>query len=84
MNSGEPASVQCTILLGDNPMTITWLLNNQSIDELRDISVSKIGKRIHVLSIESVAGHHAGEYSCRAKNVAGLAEHSAILSVNGL
>lgn len=84
LNSGEPASVQCTILGGDLPMTVTWLLNNESIDEMRDISFSKIGKRIHVLSIESVAGHHAGNYSCRAKNVAGVSEHSAILSVNGL
>lgn len=84
LNFGEPASVQCTILGGDVPMTITWLLNNQSIDELRDISISKIGKRIHVLSIESVAGHHAGSYSCRAKNTAGISEHSAVLSVIGL
>lgn len=84
LNSGEPASVHCTILGGDLPMTVTWLLNNESIDEMRDISLSKIGKRIHVLSIESVAGHHAGNYSCRAKNVAGVSEHSAILSVNGL
>lgn len=65
-------------------MSVTWLLNNQSIEQMQDISMSKIGKRIHVLSIESVAGHHAGIYSCRAKNIAGLSEHSAILSVNGL
>lgn len=84
LNFGEPASVQCTILGGDLPMTITWLLNNQSIEQMHDVSLSKIGKRIHVLSIESVAGHHAGLYSCRAKNIAGLSEHSALLSVNGL
>lgn len=84
MNFGEPASVQCTILGGDLPMTVTWFLNNQSIDYMNDVSLSKIGKRINVLSIESVAGHHAGNYSCRAKNVAGLSEHSAVLAVNGL
>lgn len=84
LNFGEPASVQCTILGGDIPMTITWLLNNKTINQMADISISQIGKRIHVLSIESVAGHHAGQYSCRAKNIAGLSDHSAILSVNGL
>lgn len=84
LNFGEPASAHCTILGGDLPMTITWLLNNQSIEQLNDVSLSKIGKRIHVLSIESVAGHHAGLYSCRAKNTAGLSEHSALLSVIGL
>lgn len=84
LNFGDPALVQCTILGGDLPMTVTWLLNNQSVDDLRDITLSKLGKRIHVLSIESVAGHHAGEYCCRAKNTAGMTEHSAFLSVNGL
>lgn len=84
LNFGEPASVQCTILGGDLPMSVTWLLNNQSIDQIPDISLSKIGKRIHVLTIESVASYHAGEYRCRSKNIAGLFEHAAILSVNGL
>lgn len=84
LNFGEPASVQCTILGGDIPMAITWLLNNRTIDQMGDISLAQLGKRIHVLSIESVAGHHAGQYSCRAKNTAGLSEHTAILSVNGL
>lgn len=84
LNFGEPASVQCTILGGDLPMTITWLLNNHSIEQMPDVSLSKISKRINVLSIESVAGHHAGVYSCRAKNIAGVSEHSALLSVNGL
>lgn len=65
-------------------MTVVWLLNNQSVEQFPDVSISKIGKRIHVLTIESVASHHAGTYQCRAKNTAGLFEHSAILSVNGL
>lgn len=83
LNFGEPASVQCKTV-GDLPMIITWLLNNKSVDEIPDISLSKIGKRIHVLTIESVASHHAGKYQCRAKNTAGLFEHSAVLSVIGL
>lgn len=69
---------------GDLPMTVTWLLNNQSVERMHDVSMSKISKRIHVLSIESVAGHHTGNYSCRAKNIAGVTMHSAQLSVNGL
>lgn len=84
LNFGEPASVQCTILGGDLPMTVEWLLNNKSVEQMQDITVSKIGKRIHVLTIESVDSHLAGQYQCRAKNIAGLSEHSALLSVNGL
>lgn len=83
LNFGEVASVQCTILGGDLPMTVTWLQNNHPVEVMPDISISKIGKRISILSIESVAGHHAGNYSCRAENIAGMAKHSALLSVNG-
>lgn len=65
-------------------MTVTWLQNNHPVDVMPDIFISKIGKRISILSIESVAGHHAGNYSCRAENFAGMAKHSALLTVNGL
>lgn len=65
-------------------MTVTWLLNNRSIEMTPGVFISKIGKRISIMSIESVAGHHAGSYSCRVKNVAGMAEHSAFLTVDGL
>ncbi|ALC40838.1 Dscam, partial [Drosophila busckii] len=82
LNYGEPASVQCTILGGDLPINVTWLLNNATIDSYHDISYSRIGKRIKVLSIEAVAAHHAGSYSCHAQNKAGLTAHTARLIVN--
>lgn len=84
LNYGEPASIQCTILGGDLPINVTWLLNNATIDRYHDISFSRIGKRINVLSIESVAAHHAGFYSCHAQNKAGITAHTARLIVNGL
>ena len=84
LNFGEPASVQCTILGGDLPMNVTWWHNNESIDKFSDIDIAILNKRINVLSIESVSGHHAGNYSCQAENIAGLAMHSALLIVNGL
>ena len=84
MNFGEPASVQCTILGGDLPINVSWRLNNATIDSYHDISMARIGKRVHVLTIEAVSGHHAGNYSCHAQNMAGITEHSAKLIVNGL
>jgi hypothetical protein len=65
-------------------MTVQWYLNDQPADALHGVSLSKIGKRINVLSIESVAGQHAGNYTCLAKNIAGMAAHSDTLVVNGL
>lgn len=65
-------------------MEITWTLNGNDIRDSIDIVTSKVGKRISVLSIESVTAYHAGNYTCQAKNKAGEADNSALLIVIGL
>lgn len=84
LNFGESASVQCTISGGDLPMEVVWKLNGNIIDSSIDVTTSKVGKRINFLSIDSVNAHHAGNYTCLAKNKAGEAENSALLIVIGL
>lgn len=84
LNAGEPASVQCTISGGDWPIDVSWTLNGRSIEEYLDIATTKFTKHTHVLAIDAVDGHHAGNYTCRAKNRAGVSEYSAELIVNGL
>lgn len=59
------------------------MLNGEEIPEYLDVSSSKMGKRINVLFIESVKAGHAGNYSCLAKNQAGMAEYTASLIVIG-
>lgn len=81
-NFGEPASVQCSVVLGDFPIDIVWLLNDQPIDE-DTVSTAKLGKRLSVLNIDAVSGPHAGNYTCAASNLAGQVEHTATLRVNG-
>lgn len=39
---------------------------------------------ISLLSIDSVAAHHAGQYTCIATNIAGSAIRSANLTINGI
>lgn len=84
LNFGESASVQCTVSGGDLPMTVEWTLNGLPIPTYLEVSTPKIGKRIHVLSIDSVKADHAGNYSCVATNQAGMAEFTAPLIVIGL
>lgn len=84
LNFGESASVQCTIAGGDLPMSIKWKLNGEDIPNYLEVSTSKIGKRVHVLSIDSVKADHAGNYSCIATNQAGSTEFTAPLVVIGL
>lgn len=81
-NFGEPASVQCSVVLGDFPIDIVWLLNGRVVNE-EAVSTAKLGKRLSVLNIDAVADLHAGNYTCAASNLAGQAEHSSLLRVNG-
>lgn len=85
-NWGEQVSVSCSILKGDHPMEITWTHNNEEINSTNypDISISKNGKKLSVLLIDSVAARHVGEYTCIASNLAGFRSHAATLAVNGI
>lgn len=83
IHSGVFIQVYCTVKDGDLPLRIIWLHNGIPIKNFPDISTAPVGKRGSVLSIESVQYEHAGNYSCRADNVAGEAEFTAELQVNG-
>lgn len=84
-NWGEQISVICSVLKGDSPIEITWSLNSEHItlETHPDISISRTGKMISLLSIDSVTAHHAGEYTCVASNMAGSISRTADLAVNG-
>lgn len=84
MSSGETVSIQCTVSGGDLPNEVIWKLNGNVISSNIDVSLTKIGKRINGLMIESVTARHAGNYTCLARNLAGEAEYSSALFVIGL
>lgn len=71
------------MLSGDLPVDIDWLFNDYAINSYSGIQVLRNGKKASVLTIESVNGRHAGNYTCRAKNFAGSNTYSAMLVVNG-
>lgn len=85
-NWGDQVSATCNIVKGDNPIKLQWTLNNEPITAKThpDITLSKNGKRVSLLVIDSVSAHHAGEYACIAKNEAGVANRTAVLKVNGI
>lgn len=78
------ASVQCIVSSGDLPLTILWSFNGNLVLSSDSVSISKGGQRISTLAIESVSERHAGNYSCIARNEAGVDSHTAQLRVNGL
>uniref|UniRef100_A0A182YKL3 Down syndrome cell adhesion molecule n=2 Tax=Neocellia TaxID=44535 RepID=A0A182YKL3_ANOST len=85
MNYGESASIQCSVISGDFPMTIEWLYDGHAIstiDSLHGITAMAVGKRAKALSIDGITGSHAGNYTCLVTNDAGVAEHTEQLIVN--
>nr|NP_001036488.1 down syndrome cell adhesion molecule 1, isoform AQ [Drosophila melanogaster]ABI31039.1 down syndrome cell adhesion molecule 1, isoform AQ [Drosophila melanogaster] len=82
-NFGESASVQCLVTSGDFPVSFAWLFNGREINEnVYDVSMVKLGKKISALSIDIVRDHHAGNYTCVAVNRATSVNFTAELVVN--
>lgn len=82
VNSGDTASLTCTVHRGDMPIDITWRHNNKTITNQNGVSVLN-GKKASMLNIDAVSPENAGEYSCVANNSAGSTSYSATLNVNG-
>lgn len=78
------ASATCLVPSGDLPIDFKWLFNGKPLISHDSVSTSKMGKRRSVLTIESVNGKHAGNYTCQASNKAEHVNLTANLIVNGL
>lgn len=74
--------VLCTAIHGDHPMQFSWLLGNQTVYPSERIRID-FTKRSSTLSIESVSGDDAGNYTCVASNRAGATESVVELVVKG-
>lgn len=83
VNFGDSVSINCLVASGDLPLDIEWLFNDYAINSYSDISVTKMGKRLSVLMIDSVNARHAGNYTCRARNLWASTQYSAFLHING-
>lgn len=81
--SGESVQMTCHITKGDDPVQISWKFNNDDIRSNLGVSIAKMGDRTSFLSISSVMDIHSGNYTCIAKNNAGISSHTAILYVKG-
>lgn len=75
----------CSVSDGDQPLNIRWTHNGQPVvnGDDDDLSVTQMGRRSSVLTIEKAAARHSGRYECLAENVAGKAIVTADLIVIG-
>lgn len=73
----------CSVSHGDEPIAITWSLKGAIISSEPTITTTMVGTRTSLLLISSVGYRHSGEYTCTARNNAGVDTHSTQLKVNG-
>ena len=80
----------CSVSKGDLPIHIWWTLS-ESYESLAEynissndgVVISKAGNKLSVLNIEAVKARHRGNYTCYARNKAGISQNSAYLAING-
>lgn len=89
MNMDDAVSVTCTVTKGDLPIHIWWTLIDDFNKYERNLTtndgvmITRNSQKISVLAIDSVKARHRGNYTCYAKNKAGITKHSAFLFING-
>ena len=83
VDDGDFAQLNCIAMKGDEPLTISWTFHGQSISGNLGIVITPLGTRASLLSISSVGNVHNGNYTCNAKNSAGVKSETAVLKVNG-
>lgn len=91
LNAGERLALQCAVVKGGLPLTVTWSFNGQIIapttsstnGATTSSSVRLVNEFTVTLTIESLTGQHAGWYVCRAANEGGRAESAVHVVVQG-
>lgn len=84
----DMVSATCSVNKGDLPIELYWTTapspsTDRKLTTNDGILITKTTSRITMLSIESVQARHRANYTCIARNKAGMAMHTAELSVNG-
>lgn len=89
LNIDESISATCSITKGDVPLKLWWTFDDD-LDKAQynlttndGIVITRASQKVSSLLIEAVKARHRGNYTCYAKNRAGLAAYSSYLAING-
>ena len=76
-------ALQCAVIKGGLPLTLTWLKEGASVSNLAGLSVKLINDFTVSLTVETLSWQHSGHYTCWAQNEGGRAEASVAVIVQG-
>ncbi|XP_065091070.1 cell adhesion molecule Dscam2 isoform X2 [Ochlerotatus camptorhynchus] len=82
LNVGDRASLTCSVIKGDIPLTINWRKDGRPVDQNHRMSVTQVDQYNSILVIENLSADHTGNYSCVVRNTASETEGSQALLVN--
>ncbi|XP_030081813.1 Down syndrome cell adhesion molecule-like protein Dscam2 isoform X1 [Drosophila hydei] len=82
LNMGDRASLTCSVVKGDLPLTINWRKDGRPIDPTQHMSVKQVDQYNSILVIDNLGSDHTGNYSCVVRNSAAEVENSQALLVN--
>lgn len=84
LNVGDRASLTCSVVKGDVPLTITWRKDGRPIElAAQHMSVKNVDQYNSILVIDHLVADHTGNYSCCVRNAAAEVESAQRLLVNG-
>jgi Down syndrome cell adhesion protein 1 len=83
LNVGDRASIPCSVVKGDLPISIKWLKNKSNIDQGQGITMTQVDQYNSILVIDHLNAVHSGNYTCIVSNPASAMESSQMLLVNG-
>lgn len=79
VNEGSNVKIFCSVVNGDQPIKIQWAKNRKILSRKTQI----IDDSTILLSLQRVTLEDAGNYTCSARNSAGVARHSSQLKIKG-
>ncbi|XP_065340880.1 cell adhesion molecule Dscam1 isoform X35 [Cloeon dipterum] len=78
---GQAAQATCLVSEGDLPLEITWSFQGSNLSTQMGISTTKVGRKASLLLIDPTLPGHTGNYTCTAKNKAGISNLTASLHI---
>lgn len=83
MNEGQPLQVPCTVMKGDEPITLQWYKDDVPLISSSKFMINTITSKMSMLILQDAGSEHSGTYSCKAFNPVGQATFTTTLEVMG-